>query len=104
MSRIIQQYKRRNLTIIGKVTVVKTLVLPQIVHMLSVLPSPEKGYLNKLNEMISLFIWNNKKGKVNRNLLALKLTHIHSQLEALKIRWIRYLIMENEVWTNIFQI
>ena len=111
ISRILQQYGRRNLTILGRVTVVKTLAIPQIVHILSIFPSPDVGFINKLNEMISMFVWNNKKGKINRNLLAqdyeeggLKLTHIRSQIEALKLRWIRrYLLLENEEWTHIFQ-
>jgi hypothetical protein len=51
-----------------------------------------------------------KKGRINRNLLAqtqeeggLKLTHIQSQIDALKIRWIRCLLLEDNDWTNIFQ-
>ena len=110
ISSTLIQYKRRNLSIIGKVTVVKTLVLPKMIHILSVLPSPEDAFINRLNEMISQFIWNTKRGKVDRNLLAqnyevggLKLTHLRSQIDALKIRWVKYLILENSEWTNILQ-
>jgi hypothetical protein len=110
MTRTLQQYNRRNLTIIGKVTVVKTLILPKIIHILSVLPSPGRSFINKLNEIISQFIWRRKKGKINRNLLAqntalggLKLTHLQSQIDSLKIRWVRYLILENREWTTMFE-
>lgn len=100
----------KTIQLIGKITVVKTLIIPQIIHILSVLPTPDTIFLNQLNEMISLYLWNHKKGKINRNLMAqgyeeggLKLTHIKSQIDALKIRWVRYLILENEEWVNIFQ-
>ena len=33
----------------------------------------------------------------------LKLPHIRSQIKALKGRWIRYLLLENDEWTNVFQ-
>ena len=51
---VLQQYGRRQLSIVGKVTVVKTLVIPKIIHILSVFPTPSKRYLKVLNEKISL--------------------------------------------------
>lgn len=84
------------------------MVLPKLVHMLTVLPSPGHEFIKSLNEILSCFIWNHKKGKVNRNILAqdfelggLKLTHLVTQIKALKSRWIKYLLLENEEWTNI---
>lgn len=110
ISKLLGLYKQRNLSIIGKVTVIKTLAIPKLIHVLTVLPKPKPQFKKKLNEVFGMFLWNNKKGKINRNLLAqtleeggLKLTHIQSQLDALKIRWIRYLLVEDNDWTNIFQ-
>ncbi len=53
-------YKRRNLSIMGRVTVVKTLALPK-------LPSPDEATIKKIDAMFSQFIWNSKTGKVSRN-------------------------------------
>jgi hypothetical protein len=110
ITKLLNLYKHRNLSLMGKVTVIKTLAIPKLIHILTVLPNPTSQFISKLNEVFSIFLWKNKKGKINRNLLAqtleeggLKLTHIQSQIDALKIRWIRYLLLEENEWTNIFQ-
>ena len=110
ISKMLRQYQRRNLSLIGRVTVIKTLAIPKLVHILTVLPNPNLQFINTLNEVFSTFLWNNKKGKINRNLMAqaleeggLKLTHIQSQISALKIRWARYLLIDASDWVNIFQ-
>lgn len=93
IENLLKQYKRRNLSLLGRVTVVHTMALPQLVHVLSVIPSPGLGFIKKLESMFSEFIWNSKTGKVSRKLLAqeycdggLKLTHVESFIKALKIK------------------
>ena len=110
ISNVLNRYKHRNLTIMGKVTVIKTLAIPKLVHVLTVIPNPKPEFFTRINELFALFLWNNKKGKVNRNLLAqgieeggLKLTHLESQANALKIRWIRALLLEDDELMNIFE-
>lgn len=110
ITALLQSYKHRNLSLLGKVTVIKTMAIPKLVHILTILPSPNDDFIKRLNEIFSCFLWNHKKGKINRSLLAqqynkggLKLPHIQSQIDALKSRWIRYLLLENEEWTNVFQ-
>ena len=61
ISGIMQQYRRRNLSILGKITVVKTIIIAQLVHIFSVLPSPSKEFVKELNELIYVYIWNHKK-------------------------------------------
>lgn len=93
---LLEQYKKRNLSLMGRVTVVKTLALPQLVHALSVTNTPGKDTIKRIESMFSTFIWNSKTGKVSRSLLAqdydlggLKLTHIKSFISPLKIKWIK---------------
>lgn len=96
IEQLFRSYKRRNLSIIGKITVVKTLALPKLVHALSTLPDPDQETMKKLNETITRFVWNCRTGKIGRNLIAqdkemggLKLTHLPSFAKALKIRWMK---------------
>ena len=35
-------YKRRHLTLLGKITVVKSMAVPKLIHILSVLPNPTR--------------------------------------------------------------
>jgi hypothetical protein len=92
------------------VTVVKTMALPQLVHVLSVIPSPGAAFIKKLEGMFSEFIWNSKTGKVSRKLLAqdymdggLKLTHVDSFVKALKIKWIKKVLMGKEDWISVLK-
>lgn len=110
ITRLLNSYKKRNLTLVGKVTVIKTLAVSKLIHVFSVLPSPNNSVVKKMNEMFTEFIWNSKTGKVNRNLLAqdkltggLKLTHIATLIEALKIKWVKDILEQKEGWADIFK-
>ena len=94
----IGQWRRRNLTLIGKITVVKALLISKIVHVLSVLPNPSKQDTRKLNGLLFNFIWNNGPDKVKRSVLVqdyinggLKMIDIHSFLLSLKASWLKRL-------------
>ena len=50
-------YNLYKLSIIGKVTVIKTLALPKLVYLLTVLPYPGDKLIKELNDMIKTFIW-----------------------------------------------
>jgi hypothetical protein len=45
-------WSKRNLTVIGKITVVKTLILPVLNHLIITLPNPTQDILKKVNELI----------------------------------------------------
>jgi hypothetical protein len=49
---MLQHWKRRILTPIGRVTVVKTLVIPKLNHLFLSLPSPSKETITTLNKDI----------------------------------------------------
>ena len=107
---LLKQYGRKNLSLMAKVTVVKTMALPQLVHILSVTPSPDLVTFRKIEDMFSKFIWNSKTGKVNRNLLAqeyarggLKLPHLKSYNSALKIKWIKMVTTGGKNWISLFE-
>ena len=42
INREIEQWKRMHLTLMGKITVIKSLPISKIVHLFSALPSPSK--------------------------------------------------------------
>ena len=49
----------RNVTVMGKVTIIKLLVLPIIVQCLSVLPDPSPNIFKEIEQFN--FTWNGKK-------------------------------------------
>ena len=68
VNSIVSHWKRRSITPIGKVTVIKTLLLPQFNHLFTSILVLEK-MLNHLNTISFKYIWDGKVEKVSRNTL-----------------------------------
>ena len=68
MRSLLNILSRRRLTLFGKVTVLKTMVVPKIVHLLSSLPSPIL-MLKEIDRMFFKFIWDGKPDKIKRKIL-----------------------------------
>ena len=54
---IIKIHSKRNLTLIGRITIIKSLIISQMVHVLSVFPTPDKTLLKELHKILRNFIW-----------------------------------------------
>ena len=95
-------WRTRDLTLIGKVTVVKHLALPKLIYPLSMLPSPPDKKIQEINKAIYNFIWNGKPDKIKRNILVgtretggLQVPHIPTLCSSLKITWVKRLMNPN---------
>ena len=66
---LIQQWKRRFLTPIGRVTVIKTLLIPKLNHLFISIPNPKKKIISLLCKLMFEFLWNSKVDKVRRNVI-----------------------------------
>ena len=53
-------WRRRFLTPLGKITVIKSLLLPKITHLLIALPNPDTETLNIISGIFYDFLWNAK--------------------------------------------
>ena len=109
IEKLLCTYQKRYLSLKGKITVIKTLAIPKIIHLLTVLPSPPKTYIEKLESVFKKFIWNNKKSRINYNQICqniedggLKMTHVKTLIQALKISWIKRLIEGKGGWQDLF--
>ena len=60
----------RGLTLLGKIAVLKTLIIPKLIHKASYLPIqlPEK-FVKQLNRVLFTFIWGSKWEKIGRSQL-----------------------------------
>ena len=52
IKKLIKIWSKRNLTVIGKITVVKTLILPVLNHLIVTLPNPTQDISKKVNKLI----------------------------------------------------
>ena len=63
LEKTLNSWKRRNLTLYGKVNIVKTLGLSKLIYSASVLVIPEQ-LINEINSIILNFIWDGKPAKI----------------------------------------
>ena len=110
IEKIIHCYKKRKLSLIGKVTVLKTLIVPKLVHIMQVLPSPTSEFLKRMEIIFKLFLWDDKKPRITLAQLekdiqdgGLKLTKLDFLDQALKMTWINNLIKRDGSWQHIFE-
>ena len=99
-----------NLSLVGKLTVIKTLALPKLVYLLSVLPTPSDTMFNILETKINNFIWKGKERISQKQLQkdisngGLNLTNLRMFNKALKLTWIKRLVQNSGNWQNIFEV
>ena len=108
MQREINNWSRRNLTPFGKVTVIKSIILSKIVHILIALPTPSQNMLKKINNMLFNFLWDGKPDKIKRKTARNKIEKggigmidVESFNKALKLTWIRRLLKGETKWKSV---
>ncbi len=111
MQQEINNWTKRDLTPFGKVTVIKTLIISKIVHILISLPTPNKNILTRINKMLYEFLWDGKPDKIKRSIAKQKLENggigmidIDSFAKALKVTWIRRILEGDTMWKKIITI
>lgn len=108
---LLNNWKWRPLTVIGKISVVKTLALSKLVHLFMTLPNPSNAFLKALESVIYQFIWSGSKDKIKRTTLigkieqgGLNMTHLESFCNSLKVIWVKKVIdnLNSSDWKILF--
>ena len=109
LTNILKIYKNQYLTLIGKITIIKSLAISQLIHLISVLPSPNKSIMDEIYKILKNFLWNGKRPKLSWEKLSLdiekgglKLTNLNIFIQGLKISWVQRLQKEGN-WQSLFQ-
>ena len=66
---MIHVLSKRALSTLAKITLVKSLIIPKITHLLIGLPGPGYDILQDIESMLYNFIWNGKKYRISRKQL-----------------------------------
>ena len=111
MYRLINTWNTRNITPLGKITLIKCLLISKIPHVLLSLPTPSNETFDELEKMFKNFIWNGKNPKFRKEILettistgGLKLTNLRIFDQALKISWLKRLKNKEDGWEEFPQI
>ena len=110
MKKLTKHWLSRKLTVLGRITVVKTLIISKITHLLISLPNPPDTITKQINKLLYNFIWQNKPEKIKREILiqdynkgGIKMLHFSNFMMALKASWIKRLLTSDSKWVTLFQ-
>ena len=104
-------WKSRNLSLLGRVMICKTLGLSKF-SLLTALTSIPNEYVKKVNKCLYDFIWKGNTEKVNRTIFAqefryggYKMPDFNTVIKAAKIKWVtRYLDSRYKDWKKCFEV
>ena len=106
IKKLIRTWHSRNLTPYCKVTILKSLLMSKLTHMLLSLPSPNDDLVSELNALFADFLWANRPPKLRREILGdeirdggLKHHNIKLFETAMKLGWLKRFIKSSSKWT-----
>ena len=113
MQNLTYMWMSRGLSLVGKIVVLKSLILSQIINICTVIYIPD-WFIEKVDKLFFTFLWGtNKRPKVNRDSVinnvacgGLKMVDFPSMVKSLKITYIKRLLLSitgtnNEIWSFI---
>ena len=101
IQKTINLWSMRGLSLFGKVTIIKTFLIPKLLYVSSIIETPY-DILRRMERMIYKFLWKGPD-KVTRNSVintleqgGLNLTDIETQVKALRLSWIPRILDERK--------
>ena len=101
-------WSKRIITPIGRIAVLKSLILSKLVYLWMLLPNPPDQLISRLQLLCFKFVWNNKQDRLSRKISVKNIKHggmgipdIRKYISALKLTWIRKLLNTSHKWKNI---
>lgn len=109
IKRLIQSWSKRYISVPGKITVVKTIMVSKLTHLFTSLPRPDAKTMKELEILFFNFIWGNKKDRVSRKQLiqdyrlgGLKMVHLESFAKTMKLTWLQRLHLTRAPWVEMY--
>ena len=104
----LDSWKFRHLTVFGKLTVIKTLCLPKLTHVITVVPNPCSTFITELESVFKHFITSNNPSVVcevtrhmRKNEGGLGMLRINPFWKAIRMSWLRRLITSKSTWAYL---
>jgi hypothetical protein len=100
--RALQLWKKRKLTPFGKITVIKSILISKITHLLIALPDPPEQFISAIEREFESFLWEGKN-KIKRTVTyskykegGLQMLNVRNFLSSLKLSWLRKLRSDSD--------
>ena len=73
LQKEINQWSKRNISPIGKIIIINSLLLSKLIHLFLSLPRPDASWIKRLETLFFKFIWGGKNDKIPRKTMQLDL-------------------------------
>ena len=107
IEKLLIGWRKRSLTPYGKITVIKTLIIPKILYLFINIPDPSTKFLTELEKILFGFLWNKKPNKIRSSTIkldykegGLNMIDIKAFLTGLKISWLKRLKHNKDFYTK----
>ena len=113
INSLINIWSKRRLTLPGKITVIKSLILSKFTHLFLALPNPPGEFQKLLERKLFKFLWSNGPDRISRknivkNIQAggLRMVNVSVFITSLKVTWIRRLLIfpDSDNWSTLSRI
>jgi len=101
IQRVLKSWKKRNITPLGRITVIKSLLISKLTHLLINLPDPPQDFLISLEDELYNYLWDGKNSKIKKSVVCkpyseggLQMLNIKTFITALKVSWLKKLRTE----------
>ena len=109
--KLLQSWKWRPLTPIGRITVIKTFILSKFVQLFTTIPSPDHQFIKETNSLLSGYMRNQKPDKIKRSIIiqdfnkgGLRMLDLQCFIQSLKVTWMSRLFKStSSSWIDIFE-
>ena len=108
VKKLFKIWARRQLTPLGRVAVLKSLILSKLIHLWILLPNPPDNIFDTLQSYCYKFVWDNKKDKISRRTSHKSIKHggigmpeLKTFAYSLKLTWLRRFQTTKHKWKSI---
>ena len=105
IDNILNNWQTRGITLLGKILVINTLIVPQLLYYFMNMYSPTTEFYKVYDKHIKNFLWEGGKGNIKYETLkkdlqdiGLKLVDIEKKCSALKCKWLSLAVGNNSIW------
>ena len=108
INSLLQAWSKRNLSLIGKILIVNTLAVSQLVYKMMMVCSISNTHLEKIRGKIREYLWDSSTSKIAYVKLiqdygdgGLKLVDLEAKNKSMKISWIDRLRVPGTYWSDV---
>lgn len=105
---LINIWMKRSITPVGRVAILRSLLLSKLIHLWILLPDPPDTFINNLQKMCFRFVWQDKQDKISRKTVVnsvknggLNVPDIKHLIKALKLTWLRRFQNSKHKWIDV---